>query len=212
MSSASIGRLLAACSTVLDRAVADHPGSLDGVDRAAAALKPPVVTRPIEARCLAPVASLLDSTVSFTAGDVDRELALAICGSADELYWRVAYPNHDEADMVALQAGYFVASIVGPKQIDAAPIFSEDVAIYITVMAPGLFYPSHVHKAPELYRVIAGAGQWQKGDGPFTVEPPGAWIVHPTGTRHAMETTDQPLLAMAIWTADLDSVPVIVRD
>ena len=45
----------------------------------------------------------------------------------------------------------------------------------------------------------------------FTVQALGAWIHHPSGTRHAIRTVDQPLPSMVAWTADLDSESVIVR-
>ena len=59
------------------------------------------------------------------------------------------------------------------------------IALFATVQGPEVHYAQHVHKAPELYVVIGGSGDWQIGDGPFEPKGPGDWIWHPTGTRHA---------------------------
>jgi len=101
---------------------------------------------------------------------------------------------------------------MGPSRLTGSIIETDTASLYLTIQAPQIDYPSHVHKAPELYHVVAGQGLWQKGDGPYEPQPAGSWIVHPTGTRHAMVTKDQPMLSLAMWTADLNSTPVIVRN
>jgi len=114
--------------------------------------------------------------------------------------------------MVALHKGYRVAAIMGPRHLSGTIITSDEASMYLSIQEPRVLYPSHVHKAPELYHVIAGEGLWQRGDGEYTAQPPGAWIDHRTGTRHSMRTVDQPMLSLAMWTADLDSISVIVRN
>jgi len=158
--------------------------------------------------------------VTAMLAEVDRlpspaatgDLRSAVVDAAPDLFWTSSYLNHTEPDMVHLHANYFVAMIVGSEGTERAPVWTEQAALYLTVQASNLHYPSHVHKAPELYHIIDGTGLWQMGGREFVAQPPGAWIVHPTGTRHAMETQDEPMLALAIWTDDLTSIPVIVRD
>ncbi|MGI9607787.1 MAG: dimethylsulfonioproprionate lyase family protein [Acidimicrobiales bacterium] len=161
--------------------------------------------------CPAVVTDLLSRAEALSTSE-DVEVLAAIQGAAHRMRWAPSYQHHDEPDIVTLRTGYFVAPLLGPIAHIPAPFASEQASIYLTVQAPRLLYPSHVHKAPELYRVLAGTADWQMGSRPFSPEPPGTWIVHPSGTRHAMRTKAEPLVSMAIWTADLRSEPVIVRD
>ena len=141
---------------------------------------------------------------------VDRNgVAAALAALADELAWLIPYGDHDEPDMRHLHANYRYAALVGPYP--EARHHDDRAALFATVQGPEVHYAQHVHKAPELYVVIGGSGDWQIGDGPFEPKRPGDWIWHPTGTRHAMRTGSEPMTALAVWTADLDSHPVIVR-
>ena len=139
---------------------------------------------------------------------VGRLLA-AVESIATELVWAVAYDNHHEPDMQRVRAGYRYAPIVGPEPAARHP--DDEVAVFVTIQGPDLVYPPHAHKAPELYVVLGGSGQWQIGDGPFERRVPGDWVWHPTGTRHAMRTGDEAMTALAIWTTDPTSPSVIVR-
>lgn len=186
--------------------------SLPDIGRASAALQSltrnPSPTSAMPDAVVAMVNELREVAVSPTTED----LRVAVLRAAPHLFWISSYLNHTEPDMVHLHANYFVAMIVGPEGAGRAPVWSDQASVYLTVQAANLYYPSHVHKAPELYHVIAGTGLWQMGGRDFIAQPPGSWIVHPTGTRHAMETEREPMLSLAIWTDDLDSIPVIVRD
>ena len=166
----------------------------------------------VESHCPDRVHELVADAQSFAPAGPAGRLTDAIAAGVRDLDWWTAYGDHTEPDIVELLRSYFVASIIslpGPRQ---SPRRHDEIAVYLTIQGPGLMYPQHVHKAPELYYPIAGTGLWQTGDRPFAPKAPGTWIVHPTGTRHAMESRDEPMLSMAIWTADLGSVPVIVRD
>ncbi|NNC81122.1 MAG: hypothetical protein HKN94_13325 [Acidimicrobiales bacterium] len=201
-----IDQLVDAIVAVVDVA----PTSLPDIDRVQRSLRLPR-QEPVASGFNEQAAARLDAAVAFAHNDDDRRLArlAAACGS--KLPWFIAYADHTEPDMVALHEGYRVAAIMGPRHLSGTIITSDEASMYLSIQGPGVLYPSHVHKAPELYHVIAGEGLWQRGDGEYTAQPPGAWIDHPTGTRHSMRTVDQPMLSLAIWTADLDSISEIVR-
>ncbi len=68
---------------------------------------------------------------------------------------------------------------------------------------PGAYYPSHWHRAEELYYVLSGSASWQQGKGKLAVKPSGTLIHHAPDEPHIMETHAAPLLAMWAWIGDL---------
>ncbi|MDG2482935.1 MAG: dimethylsulfonioproprionate lyase family protein [Alphaproteobacteria bacterium] len=88
---------------------------------------------------------------------------------------------------------------------------SPDVGLSFTIQAPGTYYPDHAHKAVEIYYVIAGKALWKRGGEPWIERYPGDIILHTAGMRHAMQTGDEPLIAMAVWITDVESGIVGVR-
>jgi hypothetical protein len=143
----------------------------------------------------------------------DAALAKALVECAARLFWVNAYPSYaGEPDMDRLRERYSYAYLVGPGKGGAqVPLRSDDVTLAFTLQAPDTFYPSHVHKAPEIYHVVAGLGEWERGAEGWAWRRPGEWIFHASGVRHAMRTHAQPLLAIACWLEDLWSESVIVR-
>ena len=136
----------------------------------------------------------------------------------DQMGWAIPYVEHiGEPDMDHMRANYAYAPIVGTNPIDGggleepSPLYaSDDVFAGAVVQGPGVTYPSHVHKATEAFWVAAGTADWQRGD-EWTSRGPGSTIFHPTGTRHATVTHDEPQLMLFAWTSDVDCVPVIIR-
>ncbi len=137
---------------------------------------------------------------------------------ADRIGWTLPYPEHaGEPDMDHLRANYAYSPIVGASPVgdggagEPSPLYaSDEVFAGAVVHGPGAAYPSHVHKSEEVFWVTAGTADWQKGDA-WRVDGPGAVIHHPSGTRHATITRDEPLLMLFAWVSDPDSIPVIVR-
>ena len=198
-------RLVTAFDAVMASAP-DHPG----VETAVAAVRAALATDPVAHPpvALPPLLATALHDHPTSAGPVSG-LVDAIRSMVDELVWAVAYDDYDEPDMQRVRSDYRFTPFAGPDPL--ARHHCLDAAMFVTVQGPGVFYPQHVHKAPELYVVVGGSGEWQIGDGPFESKGPGDWIWHPTGTRHAMRTTREAMIALAIWTADTDSRPVIVR-
>ena len=176
---------------------------MQGIDRLAVALVAPTAINRVDAQTHPALITNLKKLVELTGNPLDAALAAALLDAAGALHWYRPYASYaGEADIDALREGYFAAALVEN---------ANGCSVFFTVQAPGLDYPSHVHKAPEMYHPVAGRALWQWGGEPFAYKEPGAWIHHPSGTRHAIRTVDQPLLAMVAWTADLDSESVIVR-
>ena len=71
------------------------------------------------------------------------------------------------------------------------------------MQAPQTYYPSHWHRAEELYYVLSGTASWQQGNGTLTGKSPGTLIHHAPDEPHVMETHVAPLLAMWAWIGDL---------
>lgn len=73
--------------------------------------------------------------------------------------------------------------------------------LYLQV--PQTYYPSHWHRAEELYVVLSGTALWQQGTTKLTPKPPGTLVHHAPDEPHVMQTEVAPLLAMWAWIGDL---------
>jgi dimethylpropiothetin dethiomethylase len=94
---------------------------------------------------------------------------------------------------------YAYVEIVGPTGVLAHDGFR--FGLYL--QTSNSFYPSHSHAAEELYVVLSGIAQWQRGDGPFAAQDVGSAIHHRPWEPHAMQTAAAPLLAIWAWVGDL---------
>lgn len=159
---------------------------------------PATVSRYLEKACAA----------SSPSASPARDLADALASHGQQLRWKSMYEQYeDEPDMATFRRAYAYTLLVGPE----APLRSDCVKAGVTLQGPDILYPPHAHKAKELYAVIGGTAQWKRGVEPWTVRPPGDFVLHPSGVRHAMQTNSEPVLALVAWTSDIDSAVVIVR-
>lgn len=71
------------------------------------------------------------------------------------------------------------------------------------LQAPETYYPSHWHRAEELYFVLSGTALWQQGATKLSPKPPGTLLHHAPDEPHIMQTGAAPLLAMWAWIGDL---------
>lgn len=197
---------MAAAAQVVANGQSELGGDLPDIGRGVSAMENAAEFEVGTPDCPDRVVELL-GTAPLPTDPAGRELLHALQAAAPLLQWSDPYSDRD--DLMDLRAGYFVTTLVGGPTRSAALTFGEDASVFLTVQAPHLLYPAHDHLAPELYYAIAGTADWQKGDEPFAPQPPGSWIVHPPWTSHAMQTREEPLVALAVWTADLDSVAVI---
>ena len=145
---------------------------------------------------------------------VIADLALQV---ADRTSWASPYADYaGEPDMDAMRSAYAYAPIIGQAynailgKPGSAPYLSDEVQAGLTLQGPGVVYPPHVHKAVEIYWVISGTAEWQRGD-EWSTRGPGATIFHDTGVRHATITGDEPQFLLFAWVTDPGGVPVIIR-
>jgi anti-sigma factor ChrR (cupin superfamily) len=86
------------------------------------------------------------------------------------------------------------------------------VQLGLTLMAPNTHYPLHKHPAIETYLVLAGTASWRIVGQRFASRPPGSLILHEGNVAHAMETRDEPLLALYSWSGDILTAPSFVDE
>ena len=177
--------------------------SLENVNWAVEPGKPnpmshPMVARHLEAAC----------AHSGKQGSGARRLAEALLPVADQLTWRASSRDPAEGPDVALFIPNFTATTV----IGAGGLLPSDKVIAgFSLQGPDSYYPPHAHHAEESYWIIGGNGDWKVGSKPWFAVKPGDSIYHESGARHAMQTNQQALLTVWLWTSHLDSKVVIVR-
>ncbi len=170
-----------------DRAAKDMAGLLAGA--AAAARLQPLGARPERPPMLDHLAPALRAMAS-------GRLADRIGRSAPGLPW-----TQGETEMPAGFAGRSAyVDILGPEGLMRVP----GLRFGLYLQAPDSRYPPHSHAAEEFYYVLSGTARWQKADRAFQAMPPGSVIRHASYERHAMRTGAAPLLAMWVWTGNLD--------
>jgi quercetin dioxygenase-like cupin family protein len=102
---------------------------------------------------------------------------------------------------------YGYVELVGPGR----PAASRDLLVGLLLLGPGTHYPDHAHPAEEAYHVVAGRAEWwREGEG-WRLRPAGALIHHPPMVRHAMRTSDEPLLALYCWAGKVEVAAQITR-
>jgi quercetin dioxygenase-like cupin family protein len=140
-------------------------------------------------------------------GTADREanLALSIAALAPTLRWTYSYPTNPRDRDLSSKVAF--AQIVGARGLQP----DSEIHIGLTLIAPHVVYPAHLHPAVELYLVIAGTALWQSGHAEPAMKPPGSVILHPSNVVHAMTTFEEPLLAIWTWRGDLVSPSVYVN-
>jgi hypothetical protein len=149
-----------------------------------------------------PLVSELLAEVKLPENKHLRAVLGGLRDAAPKLQW--FDPYFGRADQAELRAGFFATVFVGDPERYASLTQSTRASVFVTVQAPNILYPPHSHLASELYCAIAGTAEWKKGDGPFETKAPGSWMVHSPWTIHAMQTRSEPLVALSIWTDDLD--------
>lgn len=177
-------------------------------------LSRPLAPRAVEPAQVPVVPGWLEAAVQAAATPRERStLADALLAAAPSLRWIAPYRPGDGAD--ALAAGYAVTMLVGtgrpPRPGYQMPFVNPDVLVTFTLQAPGLFYPLHRHKAPEIYHVISGVAEWRRDGESWRRRLPGEWFFHASDQGHAMRTGDEPLLALAAWIDHLDAPPPVLE-
>jgi mannose-6-phosphate isomerase-like protein (cupin superfamily) len=141
-------------------------------------------------------------------GSSSHTIAEALLAAADQLEWRASSKDHADGPDVAIFSHNFTATtVIG----DGGLLPSDKVIAGFSLQGRDTYYPPHAHHAEESYWIIGGNGDWKVGKKPWFAVEPGDSIYHESLARHAMQTNEQPLLTVWLWTSHLDSEVVIVR-
>jgi len=141
-------------------------------------------------------------------GSTSQKVAEALLAVADQLEWRASSKDPDDGPDVAVFSPNFTATtIIGTGGL----LSSDKVTAGFSLQGRDTYYPPHAHHAEESYWIIGGDGDWKVGTRPWFAVKPGDSIYHESGARHAMQTNEQALLTVWLWTSHLDSEVVIVR-
>ena len=132
---------------------------------------------------------------------LDSSLASVIAEIEDELAWQQNV-NYSDAAMncPGYMDNYAYAELVGPAGLWPG----NDFRMGLLVLGPHLHYLDHNHPAPELYWLLTGPSDWRAGSAGFTSREQGEMIWHPPHVVHATRTGAVPLLALYIWTSDVE--------
>ncbi len=146
-----------------------------------------------------PVAQFVGRAVELAKQGPLAEIADAFAAIEPSCDW-LQNPNYSEASLGPGYADrYGYVELVGPGR----PIESADLLVGLLMLGPGMHYPDHAHPAEEIYHVVAGTADWWREDEGWHRKGPGAQIHHVPMMRHAMRTTDEPLLALYCWTGEV---------
>lgn len=141
-------------------------------------------------------------------GPSTSSVATALLAVSDQLLWRSSNKNPDDGpDVVQFSKNCAVTTIIG----QGALLPSAHVYAGLSLQRNNIYYPPHAHRAEESYWIIGGSGDWRVAGKPWFAVKPGDSIYHAPGVCHAMQTNEQPMLTLWLWTSHLDSEVVIVR-
>jgi mannose-6-phosphate isomerase-like protein (cupin superfamily) len=137
------------------------------------------------------------------------DLARAAYAERDQLRWFGMYKSYDDdVRGKALNDGYAILRLTGPTGC----WFSDDLTTAISIQSPHTWYPPHVHKQSEVYGVMSGGAEWQRGAEPWAERPSGDIVYHSSGIRHSIQTRDDPLICFACWIDHVHLPSVYVWD
>jgi mannose-6-phosphate isomerase-like protein (cupin superfamily) len=159
----------------------------------------PIVDRHLEAACAS----------SGQYGSSAHMVAEALSVVTDQLSWRTRSTDREgELDLAIFSKNYTSVCIIG----EGGLLPSDEVTAGFSLQGRDTYYPPHAHRAEESYWIIGGDGDWRVGTEPWFAVEPGDSIYHESGARHAMQTNEQAMLAVWLWTSHLDSKVLIVRE
>lgn len=154
---------------------------------------PVAITHRDVAPATLPVLRWLPDIVSRAPAGSLQELVRQLCAASDHCRWRQTYRPGEIAASFLERYGW--CELLG----SSGPICCDSLLCGFLLLGPDTLYPSHSHRAEELYVPLSGAAAWQRGAGPFVEREPGATILHRSMEPHATRTGSAPLLAMYLW-------------
>lgn len=142
-----------------------------------------------EVKACASIDCLLHST--------DTPVLKHLARCAPQLSWR--YPGFGKIP-AQIAERMAVVEIIGPDGM----LFEQQLRFGLLYQEQNSYYPKHQHAAEELYCVLSGTALWAVDDAAPSPRLAGEFIHHKEHQPHRMQTTDEPLLAMWVWTGDID--------
>lgn len=182
------------------------PAILAGIDRCAEPRRP-------EPRSLGTVDLRLDEALRLGRGHRHDALLDVIASCRQALVWNSSESAYGDLPKYRhFLDNYAFTVLVGPAQHGLESLYHDSALLCgLTIQAPGIYYPAHAHPAIEIYAVAGGTARWLRGKEGWTPRPPGSVILHESGVAHALETGDEPTLALFAWVSDLDQRPYMVE-
>ena len=146
-----------------------------------------------------------DKLVSHHFADLQK----ALLDASPAMAWRTIYQPSGKPDDhhdygFAERLGCYV--ILGKD----GPFACPDMTIFLVYMPAGTLYPWHTHPAEELYFMISGNAIFKRGDKEDVILSEGQSMFHSENQPHAIETTNNPMLSLAIWRNHLDTPPLLI--
>lgn len=117
----------------------------------------------------------------------------------DELNWSTMYQSYGDDERTAgVHDSYAIMVLSSPDgRLGGLP--SDDVGGIFSIQGPDTWYPPHVHRQKEVYGIIGGRAEWQRGAEGWVERDTGETFYHPSGVRHETQTRNEPLLCFAAW-------------
>lgn len=120
-----------------------------------------------------------------------QPLGEALALIAHVLPWRFANEDHPSPSLASKRTAF--ADIIGPL----SPIRSNLVSLRLTLIASNTLSSSHHHTEAEFAHIVSGEASWIISGLPRRFLP-GAYILTPPQTVHAIHTDHQPVLALCL--------------
>ena len=111
------------------------------------------------------------------------------------LVWRRR--SHDSTASANFEDGHANAMILGPGGHEER----EDAWLGVSLLAPHVRYPDHDHSPEEVYLVLSD-GAFRHGNGDWFTPGVGGSFYNEPGIKHAMRSSNTPLLAFWALRAD----------
>lgn len=147
--------------------------------------------RSLAPKTLPVVADLQAAVASADIGEMP--CATLLSRAADRLHWGQTYGSGDFGD--EFLAGYGWVELFGTRGHFASDVMAGGFLL----LGPKIHYPDHHHVAEEIYIPLTPGSLWSKDGSDFVAREAGELIHHPSNIRHAMQTNDQPLIALYLW-------------
>ncbi len=139
-------------------------------------------------------ATQLDNLVDCASAEANELLDL-LRNSRDQLFWEQSYKASDNLVPQAMLEGYGFVEFVGKR----GPFVSEQVRCGIGIWGPYIDYPTHRHKAREIYLVLAGGAEFTVGDQASFYASAEQAVTVTSMTNHGFRTLHEPLAVFYLW-------------